>query len=247
VVNHFGASNQSQRGDMKRKLIRLSQQYVAALGKYLKQGPQANLQPALETGRAAVALGLETLDLARIHEQALVTLELPGGKNGFAKFAGIFFTEASIPIEETHRAARETKVHLGKLMTKLGQRTEELADSNRQLQQGVVRRKVMENDFAERGKRHQKSLNESLELQKHLRQLTHKVIAAQEDERKKISRELQDEIAQTLLGINVRLLSLKQQAHNNSKGLKKEIASTQLLMADSARSVRQVGRKIGSL
>jgi signal transduction histidine kinase len=73
------------------------------------------------------------------------------------------------------------------------------------------------------------------------------VIAAQEDERKKISRELQDEIAQTLLGINVRLLSLKQEARSNSKGLKKEIASTQLLVANSARSVRQVGRKIGGL
>jgi len=150
-------------------------------------------------------------------------------------------------IEETHRVARETKVHLGKVMTKLGQRTEQLADSNRQLQQGVVRRKMMEDDFAERGKRHQKSLDESLELQKRLRQLTHRVIAAQEDERKKISRELQDEIAQTLLGINVRLLSLKQEARNNSKGFKKEIASTQRLVASSAKSVRQVGRKIGSL
>jgi signal transduction histidine kinase len=232
---------------MKQKLIRLSQQYVAALEKHLKQGPQAGLQTALKIGRAAVALGLETLDLARIHEQALVTLKLSNVKNALTKLAGIFFTEANTLIEETHRAARQTKIHLSRLTTKLDQRTEELADSKRQLQQGVVRRKVMENHSAERGKHHQKSLSESLELQKRLRQLTHRVIAAQEDERKKISRELQDEIAQTLLGINIRLLSLKQEARNNSKGLKKEIASTQLLVANSARSVRQVGRQIGGL
>jgi signal transduction histidine kinase len=232
---------------MKQKPSAFSQSYVTALRRQLKQGPQASLQPALGLGRAAVALGLETLDLARIHEQALATLELSNTKNGFTKLAGLFFTEANTLIEETHHAARQTKVHLSKLMTKLGERTEELADSNRQLQQGVVRRKVMEDDFAKRGKHHQKCLEESLELQKRLRQLTHKVIAAQENERKKISRELQDEIAQTLLGINVRLLSLKKEARNNTKGLKNEIASTQQLVADSARSVRQAGRKIGGL
>jgi len=232
---------------MKKKINSLSQRYLTALEKHLKQGPQSGLQPALRMGREAVALGLETLDLARIHEQALVALELSNIKNGFTKLAGIFFTEANTLIEETHHAARQTKVRLGKLMTKLGERTEELADSNRQLQQGVIRRKVMEDDFARRGQRHQKSLDESLELQKRLRLLTHQVIAAQEDERKKISRELQDEIAQTLLGINVRLLSLKQEARDNSKGLKKEITTTQRLVADSAWSVRQVGRKIGGL
>jgi two-component system, NarL family, sensor histidine kinase DegS len=232
---------------MKKNLTGLSQRYVTALRKQLKQGPQASLRPALRLGREAVALGLETLELARIHEQALATLELSNTKNGFTKLAGLFFTEANTLIEETHRAARQTKVHLSKLMTKLGERTKELADSNRQLQQGVVRRKVMEDDFAKRGKHHQKSLEESLELQKRLRQLTHQVIAAQEDERKKISRELQDEIAQTLLGINVRLLSLKKEARSNTKGLKNEIASTQRLVADSAKSVRQAGRKIGGL
>lgn len=232
---------------MKQKLSELSQRYLAALEKHLKQGPGASLLPALKLGREAVALGLETLELARIHEQALVKLQLSGVKNAFTKLATIFFTAANTLIEETHRAARETRVHLSKLMNKLGKRTEELAASNRQLQQGVARRKVMEDDFARRGQRHQQSLDESLELQKRLRQLTHKVIASQEDERKKISRELQDEIAQTLLGINVRLLSLKQEARSNSNGLKKEIASTQLLVASSARSVRQVGRQIGGL
>jgi signal transduction histidine kinase len=237
----------SQHEYMKQKIIPLRQQYLAALEKHLKQGPRASLLPALNLGRGAVALGLETLDLARMHEQALATLELSHTKNGFTKLAGIFFTEANTAIEETHRAARQTKVDLGKLMATLGRRTEELAVSNRQLKRGVDRRKVMEDDFATRRKHHQKCLEESLELQNRLRRLTHQVLAAQEDERKKISRELQDEIAQTLLGINVRLLSLKQAARNNTIGLKNTIASTQRLVANSARTVRQVGRKIGGL
>ncbi len=230
---------------MKQNLILLSQKYEAALAKHLKQGPQASLRPALELGRETVALGLGTLELARIHEQALATFELSNIKNGFTKLAGVFFAEANAPIEETQRAARQARTDLTKVMAKLGKRTEELAASNRQLQRGVARRKVMENDFAKRRQKHRKCLEESLELQNRLRQLTHRVLVAQEDERKKISLELQDEIAQTLLGINVRLLTLKQEARSNTNGFKHELASTQRLVAQSAQSVRRVAREIG--
>jgi len=231
---------------MKQKLTKLSQRYVTALRKHLQQGPRASLQPALGLGRQAVALGMETLELARVHERALTTLGLFNSKNGVIKRAEIFFTEAITPIVETQRAARQTKVDLSRLKETLGQRTEELAVTNRQLQRGVVRRKVMEEAFEKSGQHHHKSLEESLQLQKRLRQLTHQVLAAQEDERKNISRELQDEIAQTLLGINVRLLSLKQEARSNTKGLKNEIASTQRLVVKSAKSVRRIAHEFGN-
>jgi len=224
---------------MKQKLNALSQRYVTALRRHLKAGPRASLQPALVLGRRAVGLGLETLELARIHENAIVTLEAASGKDGIAKRAEIFFTEAIIPIVETHRAARQSKIQLNRLNGTLGRRTAELAVIHRQLQRGVVWRKAMEDAGEKKGKRHNKCLAESLQLQKRLRQLTHRVLSAQEDERRKISHELQDEIAQTLLGINVRLLSLKQKARNNTKGFKKEITSTQRLVANSAKSVRR--------
>ncbi|MCX6894184.1 MAG: histidine kinase [Verrucomicrobia bacterium] len=238
---------QTQHANMKQKPIGFSQSYVTALRNNLKPGARASWQPALRLGRQAVALGLETLDLARIHGQALATLKLSKGNNGRNKRAEIFFTEANTPIEETHRAARQSNVHMNRMKETLNQRTEELAATNRQLQRGVVRRKVMEETFKKSGRHHQKCLEESLQLQKRLRQLTHRVMATQEDERQSISRELQDEIAQTLLGINVRLLSLKQEARRNTKGLKNEIASTQRLVAKSARSVRRVAREFGSL
>ena len=235
---------------MNQILTRLSQRYLTALRKHLQPGAGANLRPAQGLGRQAVALGLETLDLARIHEQSLVSVMLSDHcssrkQRARTRQAAIFFTGANIPIEETHHAARQTQVHLGKLMAELEQRTRELAVSNRQLEQGVARRKVMEDTFAKRGRHHKKCLEESLELQRRLRQLTHQVLVAQENERKKISLELQDEIAQTLLGINVRLLSLKHEARSNNKGLSHEIASTQKLVATSVRSVRQAGKKIG--
>jgi signal transduction histidine kinase len=229
------------------KWIQLSRRYSTALRKHLKQGPRANLQPALGLGRRAVVLGLETLDLARIHEQAVATLELSGRKNGFIKRAEIFFSEAITPIVETHRAARQSKIDLNRLNETLSLRTVELAATNRQLQRGIVRRKRVEAALKKSGEHYSKLLKNSLQLQEGLRQLTHQVLAAQEDERKKISIELQDEIAQTLLGINVRLISLKQEARSNTRGLRNEIASTQRLVAKSAKSVRRAAREYGRL
>jgi signal transduction histidine kinase len=132
---------------------------------------------------------------------------------------------------------------LGQLKKMLILRTEQLASTNRQLKRGVARRKVMEIAFEKTGRSHRKHLKESLDLQKRLRQLTHQVLAAQEYERRKISRELQDEIVQTLLGVNVRLLSMKQQAGRSTKGLTEEITNTQRVVLKSAKSVRRVARE----
>ena len=72
---------------MKRKIDALSRRYQAALRSYLKKGPRASLQPAQRLGRRAMTLGLETLDLARIHAGALIALVLPG--NSFFEPLGI--------------------------------------------------------------------------------------------------------------------------------------------------------------
>jgi two-component system sensor histidine kinase DegS len=230
---------------MRKKWNGVSQRYVMALRKHLRQGPCASLQPAVQFGRRAVLLGLETLELARIHERALTTLALSNSKNGLIKRAEMFFAEALTPIVETHRAAQQSKIQLHRLNETLSRRTVELAATHRQLKRGMVRRQSVEAALKRSGIHYTRLLKDSLQLQEGLRQLTHQVLVAQEDERKKISRELQDEIAQTLLGINVRLLSLKQEARLNTKGLKNEIASTQRLVVKSAKSVRRVAREFG--
>jgi signal transduction histidine kinase len=230
---------------MNRKLITLSQRYTAALRKHLKQGPQASLRRAHGLGRQAVALGLETLDLARIHAEALVTIEASSSSVGIPERAEIFFIEAITPIEETHRAALKAKVRLRQLKERLGRRTLDLAASNQSLKQGIAQRKTAEEALEKRGAHSNKLLKDSLALQNHLQHLTHQILSAQEDKRKEISRDLQDEIAQTLLGINVRLLTLKKEAAFNANGLHKEIASTQRLVDMSAKRLDQFAREFG--
>lgn len=207
------------------------------------------MQPARRLGRRAVALGLETLDLARIHKVALATLVLsshspPAGK-GTIKRAEVFFVEAIAPIEATHRAARETSGDLIRLTKTLSQRSVELAASGRHLKQSVARRKAAEEALKKIGEHRTDLLEQSRLVQEHLRQLTRQILSAHEDKRAKISRKLHDEIAQTLLGINVRLLALKNEATTNAKGLKKEIANTRRLVENSKKTLSQFVDEIG--
>jgi signal transduction histidine kinase len=244
---HPGESRLNPAYNMKQKLIGLSQRYVAALRTHLRQGPRA-IPPcgtALALGRQAAALNLETLDVAKIHEGALATLEASRGKDGFIKRAEIFFTEAITPIEETHRAALKANVRLSKLSQTLGRRTVDLAASHRSLKQDIVQRKTVEQALRKSREHSRKLLKESRRLQKHLQRLTHQLLSAQEDKRKKISRDLHDEIAQTLLGINVRLLTLKKEVAIDAGGLKKEIASTQRLVDKSVKSIKRFAREFG--
>jgi signal transduction histidine kinase len=230
---------------MKRKLARLSRRYVAALSKYLKERPRASLQPAQCLGCRAMALGLETLDVARIHERALASLEASSSRDGIIKRAELFFAEAITPIEKTHRVALKANVHLNQLAQTLGRRTVELAVSGRHLKRGIVQRKAAEKALEKSGKHRINLLEQSRLMQEHLRHLTHQILLAQEDKRTQMSHQLHDEIAQTLLGINVRLLTLEKEATVNAKGLKKEIACTQRLVEKSKKTLSRFADELG--
>lgn len=229
---------------MKRKLSGLSRRYVAALRRHLKQGLRAGLEPAVGLGQRAVVLGVETLAMARIHDRALATLEIAAGQLAQLRRAEVFFAEAITPIVDTHRAARQGRSDLSRMNATLNQRTAELAASNRQLQRGILRRKGVEAALKKSGAHYTKLLKDSLQLPKGLRHLTHKILLAQEKERQTISHQLQDEIAQTLLGIQVRLLNLKSAAKGSPATLAKEIAGTQRLVEESVQSINRFAREL---
>jgi signal transduction histidine kinase len=233
---------------MSRKLSGLSQRYVAALRQHLKQGPRASLRPAQGLGRRAMALGQDTLDLARMHERALITLvvrsDSPGTRDAIVRRAGTFFAEALTPIEKTHRTARDANLRLNHAIAKLSRRSAQLAASNRDLKEEIVQRKDAEAALRKSGRHYAELLAQSSRLQEQLRHLSHQLLSAQEEERKKISRELHDEIAQTLASINVRLGALKKEATTNTKDLQKKIASTQRLVEKSVDIVHRFAREL---
>ena len=217
--------------------------------KHVEQGSRAGLKPALGLGRKAVPLGLETLPLARIHEQALATLVLPDGssrtRQRMGKRARSFFAETLVPIEKTHRAALKADACLHRLTRTLRQRSAESALSIRRLKESSIQRQGAELALRTSGKRHARLRTELHGLQKHLQHVARGILSAQEDERRKTSHQLHDEIAQALIAINLRLLTLKKAARVSTASLKKEIASTQRLVRESVKRVEQFAHEFG--
>lgn len=227
----------------------MSAHYRAALRRHLVPGAKAPARRAAGIGREAVALGLETLDLARIHQRALSALiALAGTSKARERMIGrasVFFADAVVPIERTHRAARESDAHLKQLEQTLRRRTVESCASARNLKRGILRRRAAEAALKQNSKHRAELLAESRRLQKKLRDLTHRILLVQEHSRKHLSGQLRDDIAQLLLAINVRLLTLKQGAGTNSTRLKNEIARAQRLVKQSARTISGFAHECG--
>ena len=230
---------------MNRKLSAWQGRYLAALRKHLKQSLPSGLEATRGLGRQASVLGLRTLDVARIHERALARLGASGSNAGLVDRAAVFFQETVTPIEATHPAALEAGACEHRLNQRLGQRTAELTVSNRSLKQGIVERKTAEAALQKSSQHYQTLLEQSRSLQNHLRRLTHRILAAQEDKRNEVGHALQDEIGQTLLGINVRLLTIKKAASRDLRSLQKEIALTQRLVHKSERTMERFTREYG--
>jgi signal transduction histidine kinase len=233
---------------MNDKRTELSRNYHLALRQYLNQGDGSDLEPARELGRHAIALGLETLDLARIHEIALVALmpstSSSSPSNHIMGRAGLFFAEAITPIEQTHRGAREANTHLNQIVKTLSQRTLELAQSVEDLKQEISQRKAVEESLRASELTSSLLLEKSRLMQEELMHLSRQLLSVQEEERKKISRELHDVIAQTLSGINVRLASLKTESSDGIANLHKKITSAQRLVEKSVDIVHRFAREL---
>ncbi len=233
---------------MKPELPSLTRAYLLALRRHLQPGASASPVAARKLGLRAVTLGLETLDLARMHEEALLVLVSPHlstfTSDGLIRRAGAFFAEALTPIEETHRGAREANAELKVMVGRLTQRTDELATANADLLSEITQRKAVEVSLRTSEATSTRLLEKSRLMQEELRLLSHRLLTVQEEERKRISRELHDVIGQTLAGINLRLATLKSQTTANAKELYRKIAITQRLVEKSVALVHRFAREL---
>lgn len=218
--------------------------------KYLAQGAGASLKPALAQGRRAVALGLEPLDLARYHKQALVSLAQPRlaarARLATEALATRFFAETIVPLEDTHRAARRSASRVQQLTKALRQRTVQSATAERLLEHGIIQRRTAEAALKKSTTMRSRLMKESGRLQRSLRNQTRAILSAQETKRRRASLQLRDEIAQTLLAISLRLLTLRTSAKVSTENLAREIAETQRLVQQSVRTIQRLAHEFGT-
>lgn len=228
---------------MKPQWIRLSRRYAAALGKHVEHNSEAGLQQARRIGCQAVAGGLGVLDFARMHDLAVATL-IGVERDGRKERTEAFFAEAFAQVELTSRNAREAAGQLRQLQKVLRQRTLQLAASQRLLRQGAGRRAAIAHDMKAKTEHYAKLLEESRDMQHSVQSLTRQVLSAQEDDRATVSRKLHNNIAQELLGIQVRLAALKTEAARNNTGVQRKIASTERLVNKSTRTLRRFAGRL---
>jgi len=214
----------------------LSRSYCSALKLHLDRNPESDLSVARKLGRRASRLGVNTLELARIHEAAVLSLEISGAstrsKPAHSRRAMVFFHTALSPIEENHCEESSKGRHKTTINT-LTRRTRDLAASNAKLRKEITRRKAVEKSLRTSETTTSRLLKKSRELQEEMRFLSRRLLDVQENERRRISRELHDVIAQTLAGINVRLAVLRSMTTASATDFNEKIQVTERLVEES--------------
>jgi PAS domain S-box-containing protein len=123
-------------------------------------------------------------------------------------------------------------------------RLEVMEVANNDLKLEIIQRQKVEADLKKSEAHYAQLFQESLQLQEEFRHLSHRFLSAQEDERKRLSRELHDEIAQALVGINIHLESLTAKDSVNIKNIRKDIIRTQRLVENLVNIVHQFAREL---
>jgi PAS domain S-box-containing protein len=123
-------------------------------------------------------------------------------------------------------------------------RMEALTKTTKELTREIARRQAVEDALRASKAGQRELLNQARQSQEELRRLYRHILHVQEEERKRISRELHDEITQTLVGINVSLEALAREATVNPRGIKRKIARAQRLVAKSVNIVHRFAREL---
>jgi signal transduction histidine kinase len=228
-------------------LTTLARQYTAALRRFSRHEQEAVLAQAYGLGRAAIARGFGVLDMARVHQASLgELLKQSPPKLGPCQAlctAEDFFLETLAPFEATHRGFRETNSKLQRAIAALEKRNLELAAMNEKLTAQIRERQKTEKALRESEAHFRALFEQACAMQQSLRELSHKVLHAQEEERKRISRELHDETSQALTAISIALASLNGQSRNG--GLRrKRIHDAQRLLQETMESLHDFAREL---
>jgi signal transduction histidine kinase len=226
----------------------LSREYMAALRTYLSDKNESALHQAYELGRKTIADGLGVIDMAMIHEEVLLDL-LPKSQNTresvrVAKEAGTFLTESLSPFEITYRGFRDANQGLRRLNGTLEERNRQLATANQKLKREIERRRRVEKELRTSEEHYRVLLDQARLMQENLRYLSSQILHVQEEERKRISRELHDEVGQALTAVNVSLGVLKNMLAGKEQELRKKITDSQDMLAQTMETVHSFSREL---
>ncbi|MDA3959160.1 MAG: sensor histidine kinase [Planctomycetota bacterium] len=216
--------------------------YRDALLKHLRLGADADISAAIGLGS-----GLSALKLVQAHEQILaeVMARMPSGKERLKakQHAVLFLAAAMVPRRRAGSGGGDAR-RVAELVLKGDPLSKQVTTSMQAQDRDNGARKAAERALKSCRERYRKLREKSERLGVAQREVYRRMLLAQEDERKELSRELHDVMAQSLTSINLQLASLKATAERSAKSLDQSIALTQKLVAESVTFVQRFAREL---
>jgi signal transduction histidine kinase len=218
--------------------------YSGALREHLAQLGKASLKQASALGHAALDGGLEAADLINMHHRALANGVLSDAQHivyeRIISALDSFLIVALLPFRvdgSDPAGAREPEA--GNWV----QGYEALALRNAQLEEELAESQRAETELQERKEHYFQLYQNAREMETSLRELSAQVLSAQEEERKRISRELHDEIGQALTAIDVTIAMLKRQCVSDP-AFQRNVAEAEQLLARTMETVHSFAREL---
>jgi PAS domain S-box-containing protein len=140
-------------------------------------------------------------------------------------------------VSELREAESRLALHADELEKTVAERSANLIAANKRLRYALYCNKKSQS-------RYQKLFLESQRVLEKLRRLSRQVLTAQEEERKAISRDLHDDVVQTLTGVSLELAALNLEPGVDMSGMKRKIARARRLVTNSATAVHRFARNL---
>jgi PAS domain S-box-containing protein len=116
--------------------------------------------------------------------------------------------------------------------------------ANSKLQLEIIRREAVEAALKQSEGNARRLLRESIKMQRQLRNMSHRLLQVQEEQRKEISRELHDQISQTLIGINIHMTTFAKAVKSDPRNAIQSTAPIRRLVTKAVETVHKFAQDL---
>jgi signal transduction histidine kinase len=116
--------------------------------------------------------------------------------------------------------------------------------TNSKLQLEITRREAVEAALKQSEGNARRLLRESIKMQRQLRNMSHRILQVQEEQRKEISRELHDQISQTLIGINIHMTAFAKAVNSDPRNVTQSTVPIRRLVTEAVETVHRFAQDL---